>query len=356
MGLLKKNRWENTDSWWVLGALCVLAVFEFWKYIIDSWMWVDVIVFLVIGWVLFYGLRLLEKKKKEKPASLWNEFDRKYPVVTQYEPPKNLNPAEAGLLFNCKVDVTDLTSLIYQWTYEWLIKIETVKWKKWWKTIKKIQLTKLKDIESNRPFFEVEIFNSIFSVWPTKIIESSFQLRYALLLEDLEFHWIRKWWLYRKTSWWVVKFVYRFLIVMMYAALYWLIRKLFDWSWWIIIPVILFVVSLASCVFLRWYMDGWTWLKLTEKWAKLASYVIGYRNFIKWCDENILKTYLKNDPLFLDKTLPYATAFWLETEFLNKISPLSQDMNAEYVNWIKVTQWMRVIAFLLNPSNFWHHL
>jgi hypothetical protein len=53
-------------------------------------------------------------------------------------------------------------------------------------------LVKLRDIESSRPFFEVEIFNSIFSVGPTKIIEDSFQIRYALLLEDLEFHGIRK--------------------------------------------------------------------------------------------------------------------------------------------------------------------
>jgi hypothetical protein len=53
-------------------------------------------------------------------------------------------------------------------------------------------LVKLRDIESNRPFFEVEIFNSIFSVESTKIIEDSFQIRYALLLEDLEFHGIRK--------------------------------------------------------------------------------------------------------------------------------------------------------------------
>ncbi|MBQ5945774.1 hypothetical protein IJL65_05410 [bacterium] len=61
-------------------------------------------------------------------------------------------------------------------------------------------MVKLRDIESNRPFFEVEIFNSIFSAGSTKIIEDSFQLKYALLLEDLEFHGIRKGWLYRKTN------------------------------------------------------------------------------------------------------------------------------------------------------------
>jgi hypothetical protein len=138
---------------------------------------------------------------------------------------------------------------------------------------------------------------------------------------------------------------------MMYVSLYRLIRTLIELRWWYLVSISIFLVLLFACIFLWWYMDGWTWLKLTDKWAKLASYVIWYRNFIKWCDENMLKLYLKNDPLFLDKTLPYATAFWLETEFLNKISPLGVDMKAKYVNWQKVTWIMKIIAFLLHPVN-----
>jgi hypothetical protein len=63
----------------------------------------------------------------------------------------------------------------------------------------------------------------------------------------------------------------------------------------------------------------------------LASQLIGYRNFIKSCDEKKIELLLKDDPLFIDKTLPYATAFGVETEFLNKISPLKSDRNAKYV-------------------------
>ncbi|MBO7505676.1 hypothetical protein J6T66_06225 [bacterium] len=64
----------------------------------------------------------------------------------------------------------------------------------------------------------------------------------------------------------------------------------------------------------------------------MAAYIIGYRNFIKSCDENMIKLYLKEDPLFIDKTLPYATAFGLETEFLKKVTPLAEDWKAQYVN------------------------
>lgn len=51
----------------------------------------------------------------------------------------------------------------------------------------------------------------------------------------------------------------------------------------------------------------------------------------------MIKLYLKEDPLFIDKTLPYATAFGLETEFLNKVTPLVKDRKAKYINGHKVT-------------------
>ena len=63
----------------------------------------------------------------------------------------------------------------------------------------------------------------------------------------------------------------------------------------------------------------------------MASQLIGYRNFIKSCDEKKIELLLKDDPLFIDRTLPFATAFGVETEFLNKISPLKSDWNAKYV-------------------------
>ena len=45
------------------------------------------------------------------------------------------------------------------------------------------------------------------------------------------------------------------------------------------------------------------------------------------CDENKLKLFLQQDPLYFDKILPYAVAFGLETEFIKKIEPIMQEMN-----------------------------
>ena len=100
--------------------------------------------------------------------------------------------------------------------------------------------------------------------------------------------------------------------------------------------LIILLVLFFACVFLWWLVYWWWKLKFTDKWAELASHLIGYRNFIKSCDENKIKLLLKEDPLFIDRTLPYATAFGLETNFLKKVSPLKKDRNAKYVRWQKV--------------------
>ena len=63
--------------------------------------------------------------------------------------------------------------------------------------------------------------------------------------------------------------------------------------------------------------------------------MIWYARFIKMCDENKLRLFLKQDPAFFDKTLPYAVAFWFETEFINRITPILRelDMRPIWYDW-----------------------
>lgn len=347
MWFKKKNKREEINSSWVVYIIAIIFLFKVIEYLIESWEWVNFVVFLMIWVVAFFAIKYLKHQRKEKPAKLPKEFRNKYLIVTQYFPPKDLNPAEAWLLYNCKVDVSDLTSLIYQWAFEWFLSIRNIKWVRDWKSLSQIELNKLKDIEESHPFFEKEIFNSIFAVNNKKVITNSFELRYALILEDLEYHWLKKGWI-SKSNWWdFLELIYKLLIILIFILWYIYI------VWWFLTHPALWIIILAlllSCVLLWWYID-WGKMKLTDKWAKLAAYVIWYRNFIKSCDENMIKLYLKEDPLFIDKTLPYATAFGLETEFLNKITPLAEDWKAQYVNWQKVSTTMKVITALLRSSN-----
>ena len=338
------NIWNRkNDGRWLVICVLFLAFLLICKDIVTSWYFLNTIIITALSVIAWFVLKKIKKKRKDNPAFLWEEYSKKYPVIVQYAPPKWINPAEAWLLYNLKVEPTDLTSLIYQWKYEWLINVETFIWKNSNKEY--IKLIKKEDIPLTRPLFETEIFDSIFAMWDIKIIEESFQLRYALMLEDLEEHWLRKWWIIRSTSSKKWEYLYNILVSLLSICV---LLILFDTA--IIFNIflrIVFIILLFSCIFLWWYVYWWWGFKFTDKWAALASQLIGYRNFIKSCDENKIKLFLEEDPLFIDKTLPYATAFGIETEFLNKISPLKSDRNAKYVRWQKVPSWIGVLRTLI---------
>ena len=349
---------RKDDKWKVLVVLSLLVIFLIWKAIIESGHLLYYIVFLVLWVAVYYFFEFIQKRKITKPASLWKAYAKKYPIIIQYGPPKWINPAEAWLLYNCSVETTDLTSLIYQWKFEKLIDIKTFKWENTKRDY--IKLIKIDDMPLSRPLFESEIFDSIFRMWDIKIIEWPFQLRYALMLEDLEYHWIQKWWICKKKSdfkksnndkFWEASFVgmfYLFALIMSMIMEYVEVSmdfSIFIWFIAIIFFIVLWVVSIY------WNMDGWWNLKFTEKWAELASQVIWYSQFIKSCDEDKIKLFLKEDPLFIDRTLPYATAFWMETEFLKKISPLKNDWNAKYYKWKKIPSWVWILRFFRNEDS-----
>jgi hypothetical protein len=223
---------------------------------------------------------------------------------------------------------------------DWILSIRNISWKDS-NHVEKIELTKLKDIPTDHPFFEREIFNSLFFAWNQKTITYSTQLKYALILEDLEMHGIKQWRVCKSETSRIREkiFYYAVWILLLSTIIIFLITRLEEHKTLFFISLTLLVL----CIWLWWYIFWWKPLKLTEKWAELASHVIWYRNFIKSCDENKIKLFLEEDPLFIDKILPYATAFWIETEFIKKITPLKENLygtlptfheaNAKYYWW-----------------------
>lgn len=369
---------KNNDGWNLLVALSLLVVLFVWKSIIDSGHLIFYIVCLVLWIILYYTIEFLQRKRLTKPASLWKVYSKKYPIIVQYAPPKWINPAEAWLLYNCSVESTDLTSLIYRWKFEKFIDIKTFTWEN--SKREYIKLIKKEDLPLTRPLFESEIFDSIFRMGDVKVIEWPFQLRYALMLEDLEYHWIQKWWMkmwwntdkkskkfsinlgrnqywldeFWNQIWWETLFFWIFLLLSIFSIIFESlgtsnsISLTFSEFIWVLVGI--FWLILWGVIF-YWTREWWWKLKFTEKWAELASQVIWYSKFIKSCDENIIKMLLKEDPLFIDRTLPYATAFWMETEFLKKISPLKSDWNARYVRWQKIPSRIKIFRIFVKDDN-----
>ena len=332
---------EHDNPMWLYIGIILATIVIILREIIVSGYLIQTILLIVLVIALYMIYEYIDNKIKNRPARLWFKYTKKYPIIVQYMPPKWINPAEAWLLYNLKVDPTDLTSLIYWWKYQKYIDIETYIWRNTKKEF--IKLIKMQDLPYNVPVFESAVFDSIFCMWNVKVIEEWFQLRYALLLEDLEYHWIKKWWIEKSVVSEYSKNVYNILIMMFFCWTYLYLTEL-----WYVFPkfwVILLILFFA-CIFFGWYMDWWHGFNFTDKWAKLASHIIWYKKFIKSCDENKIKLLLQEDPLFVDKTLPFATAFGLETEFIKKISPLRVDWNAKYCRWKKVPTIARAISLL----------
>ena len=255
-------------------------------------------------------------KSSSKINKKREEYEKKYPVIVQYDAPKWLNSAEVWLLLNRYAKTEDLLTLIYKWASKKYIQIDSVGSV----IIPEFSLTKLKDLPWHCPEYEKNLFSDIFTV--TKSVFKSweelnslyYKLEYATL--DLEDFWLKMWWFSKDKSNSSIKIWCKDVLIFM------------IWLPMLLIPLFRFVFILLIVLIVPSFIFTWAWkLQETEKWAKLISRILWYKEFIRACDENKLRLFLKDDPTFFDKTLPYAVVFGLETELFNKITPIMQEMN-----------------------------
>lgn len=334
--------------------MSIVIFFSVLQLLWDNWIFV-IIALVVLLLILIILDKFLKRKKEEKqkgPVKLSKEFKKKYPIIIQYVPPKGINSAEAWLLYNWRVEPTDLTSLLYQWAYEGFIQIDNGSDSE---NMAKIVLKKLKELPADRPFFETDMFNSIFiGGKDTKVIFSSNQLKYALFLEDLRIHGMNKWWFEKRKIPLFVKILYILLFLFIILLVY--IGSHLGLS--TNTQFIIFLVLLILIAWMKYYIVEYEKIKFTDKWAELVSYIIWYKNFIKNCDEKQIKTLLDEDPLFFDRVLPYAIAFGLDTQFLNKVTPLVEDWNAKYLFWRKVSPLLSsdIVFWIYDSATFFGRL
>ena len=267
--------------------------------------------------IILFIIAIIGKIKIKTPkinTKIWNlewKFADQFPVIVQYWPPQWLNSAEVWLLLHREAKAKDMISLIYKRAAEWLINIATEKteWSIFSSSKNVIIITKNKDIPENLPGYEQDFFNSLIRSEKNKI-GSSTNLYNKLHLSSLVKYGKNKWWFLDKKNSNLLLF-------------FWLVWAYFLCCFY---PT-LWILLLFGMAFLFKYM-WWNFkLKETEEWAKLISHILWYRKFLAACDENKLRLFLQQDPLYFDKTLPYAVVFWLETELLKKIEPIMQEMN-----------------------------
>ncbi len=300
-------------------------IFEwFLSFLIPIWIVVLIIILRVknIGKSLglFKGEEGLIDRKSGKLK--W-DFAKQFPVIVQYEPPKWVNSAEAGLLLHRGAKPKDILSLIYKRASEWLIKLsfEEDEWSFFKKATKNVIITKIRDINPESPAYERDFFKAIVRGEKSRLSGDT-NLYNKLGLSTLESYWRKSWWFTGgKSKWW--------LLSVGLIAMYFLVSFLGDALPWIV------PLAFIGFIVLAVYSAAASKLKETEEWARLISHVLWYREFLAACDENKLRLFLQQDPLYFDKILPYAVAFGLDTELIKKIEPLLKEMNirSSWYDW-----------------------
>lgn len=245
---------------------------------------------------------------------LWSTEESKveHSGIIQYSPPKWLNSAEVWILYHRYNDPKDTFSLIYKWASEWFIKIQS------WDENSEYSLIKVKNISWNHPEYEKNLFNELFS--EDELVLNHSTILYKKLVNSwLQDYWIERWRFSdtkRKNSMWCVYLLLMFIWTPILLAI----------SDFLGIAFFIFLWCIAFFWWTKWWLMTKT-LKETEEWEKLISHILWYKQFLEVCDEKKLRTFLQQDPLYFDKTLPYAIVFWLDTELIQKISPIMEEMD-----------------------------
>ena len=294
---------------------------------------------IIILFVFTFTQKWRQRKNEidRKSGKLKWDFAKQFPVIVQYEPPKWVNSAEAWLLLHRGAKPKDMLSLVYKRAAEWLIKL-SFEGEEWWifkKASQNVIIDKISDISPDAPVYEKDFFKALVHGQKNKISETT-NLYTKLGLSGLESYGKDKWWL--TTSKIGTLVIVAFLGIFILAPIIW---ETFPALFMLLVLGFFFFVVAVS------WKSG---IKETEEWARLISHILWYREFLAACDENKLRLFLQQDPLYFDKILPYAVAFGLDTELIKKIEPIMQEMGIKSSRYDWDIHSMRIINDTISSS------
>lgn len=307
------KRWIHVSVicsfWLVLYAL--YSLISDWSIVIESLMdvylcilislWAVILffVFLVIVLTsLLFPKGSVDPNLSELPSDFkWNK------VIVEYDAPKWLWPSEVWIIYSLWYDWTNLSCLIYKWISEGLVTREFNK-KKWSYIVRRIWQPKY-----TTPSYERFLRRFLFAENNKEYFYENQIYQYTENIIDcqqaLVDYCVEKWYLIQKNK--LRKSSspnhYLLFIVFMFCP---------------IIAILLFLISLASSTGWPKYKINLWKLERTKKWYELYAKILWYKYFLEHCDEEKMKEVLKQDPEYIDKTLPYIIALRLNWKFLDR--------------------------------------
>jgi len=269
-----------------------------------------------------------------KDGKIW---DNK--IIVEYQLPKWLNPTEVWFLYDSHVWKEDIVCMIYKWAHMWLVSLNY----EWWRVI----VQKLTEAQFWMPEYEYVFWNIVFRKWD--IVKFPNRRIYGELTDVKEslLNYCERMWrvarssvhfsldsLFGHLSWSSKNF--KKISYIPFWRLIWLLIWFLMIVYWFVVAANAYRVSeylLASCVVVPFVgvfiMFGFInslnetqdkkAVKLTKEWEKIIAQIYWYKQFLESCEERQLTEFMRQDPLYLDKILPYAVALGLKNIISTKI-------------------------------------
>ncbi|MBK9981444.1 MAG: DUF2207 domain-containing protein [Saprospiraceae bacterium] len=225
--------------------------------------------------------------------------NRKQPIMTEYFPPDGVSPVIAGGFIDNSVDNNDVLSLIPHLANKGYLRLESKEEKGFFKNKNNITFYKLKEAGSDLMVFETQFFNALFSTGSLvelSDLKDKFYTQLASVKESVR-AWIKAqgWYSADQRAFGCVTGIVG-LIALAWGAYALFAKQNVDG---IALIVSAFIIFFISSRFHKRTPAG------NETYQKLE----GFRQFVSKAERPIIERLMKEDPLYYDKTMPYALAF-----------------------------------------------
>ena len=276
--------------------------------------WMEKYGWLTIAGILFTGLLGFFYR-------LWYKYGKEYPIIraVQYIPPKELTPSEAGVIIDERADNVDVLSLLPYWAHNGYILIKMIE-KKWAKDDH--QLIKIKNLPDDVPAYEKIMFNGLFSSG-NEIMVSELENTFYETMTSAKTSLKQS--LNTKDIYYPISIKYQLLtgvfsFVLVGAGI--LVTFVFGL---LSVGIALGLAGGIGFIFTNFMV------KKNQNGVRLYQETLGFKMFVKAAEKDKIERMLQDDPMYFEKTLPYAMVFGYAKSWSKKFEGLLLEPPGWYV-------------------------
>src|SRR5687768_11953541 len=225
--------------------------------------------------------------------------NKRQTIMTEYFPPEGISPAVAGGFVDHSVDSNDVLSLIPHLANHGYLRLEATEEKGFFRNKSNITFHKLKDAGPELMPFEQQFFNALFSYGDVVHLEDLKEKFYSHMAS---IHASVKNWIHEQ-GWYEAdqKAMGCFTGVVGVIALAWGAYAIFA-------NQNMDGIALVVTAFILFYFAN-RFNKRTLAGNQTYQKLEGFRQFVAKAEKPVIERLLKDDPMYYDKTMPFALAF-----------------------------------------------